>query len=147
MLEPGGVLGFTTFHREAGWVTEVREAFDSFPFEAPCGMTLQTTAWGRWSDVNWARKTLVARGLQDVKVDVFAFLTQVESADAFLGNFGMMIDWIMNTSWSEEVRKEHPKEEVYRLVKEFLDRKYEGGGWELSWVALVASGRVALDAR
>lgn len=143
VLEPGGVLGFTTFHKEAGWVGEVRGAFGSFPFEAPCGMALQTTSWGNWSDVNWVRKTLTERGLQDVEVDVFAFLSHVESSDYFLANFSMMIDWIVSTSWSEELRKEHPNDEVHARVKEFLDVKYGGGGWELSWIALVASGRVS----
>ncbi|KAK3898368.1 S-adenosyl-L-methionine-dependent methyltransferase [Staphylotrichum tortipilum] len=144
VLQPGGVLGFTTFHREVGWVGEVREAFASFPFEAPCGMGLQTTPWGTWSDVNWVRKTLTGKGLQDVKVDVFAFLSHVESADFFLANYGMMMDWIVNTSWSEELRRLHPKEEIHALVKEFLETKYGGEGWDLSWIALVASGRTGL---
>ncbi len=106
-------------------------------------MLLQTTAWGQWWDVNWVRKALVERGLQDVKVELFAFLSHVESADFFLANFGMMIDWLMKTSWSDEVRKEHPKEEVYARIREFLDKKYGGEGWDLSWIALVASGQVA----
>lgn len=139
-------MGFTTFHREPGWVTEVREAFQTFPFEAPCKMSTQTTAWGKWADVNWIRKTLVGKGLQEVEVDVFAFLSQVESADAFIANFGMMIDWIVSTSWSEEVRKEHPREEVHALVKEFLKEKYGGDGWQLSWIPIVATGRVVSSA-
>jgi hypothetical protein len=125
-------------------VGEVREAFASFPFEAPCSMSLQTTPWGKWSDVNWARKTLPEKGLEDVKVDVFAFLSRVESADFFLANYGMMMDWIVNTSWSEELRREHPKEEVHALVREFLEKKYGGEGWDLSWISLVASGRTSL---
>ncbi|KAG7287433.1 hypothetical protein NEMBOFW57_006944 [Staphylotrichum longicolle] len=147
MLEPGGVLGFTTFHREPGWVTELKEAFESFSFKAPLEMTLQTTAWGRWSDVNWIRETLVGRGLQDVKVDVFAFLSHVGSADAFIANYGTMIDWVMNTSWSEELRREHPREEVHVLIKGFLEKKYGGAGWQLSWIPIVATGRVVSNAR
>ncbi len=107
-------------------------------------MTLQTTPWGKWSDVNWVRKTLTEKGFEDIKVDVFAFLSHVESADFFLKNYGMMMDWIVNTSWSDELRAEHPKEEVHRLVKEFLEKKYDGEGWDLSWIALVASGRTLL---
>lgn len=147
MLELGGVLGFTTFHREPGWVAELKEAFESFSFKAPLKMTLQTTAWGRWSDVNWIRETLVGRGLQDVKVDVFAFLSHVGSADAFIANYGTMIDWVMNSSWSEELRREHPREEVHALIKEFLEKKYGGAGWQLSWIPIVATGRVVSNAR
>ncbi|KAL2132434.1 hypothetical protein VTI74DRAFT_3803 [Chaetomium olivicolor] len=142
ILKPGGVLGFTTWHKEAGWIGDVREAFKSLPFEAPFEMSLQTTAWGNWSDVNWVRKTLTQKGLRDVQVEVFAFLSHVKDADFFLANFGMMMDWIMTSCWPEELRKEHPKEEVHRLVKEYLEKKYEGGGWECSWVGLIATGRV-----
>lgn len=104
-------------------------------------MALQTTAWGEWSDVNWTRKTLMKKGLKDVKVDVFAHLSHVESATDFITHYAMMIDWIMGSCWSEELRKEHPREEVQRLVREFLEKKH-GGGWEESWVALIASARV-----
>ncbi|KAK4125712.1 S-adenosyl-L-methionine-dependent methyltransferase [Parathielavia appendiculata] len=145
ILKPGGVLGFTTMHREPGWFHEVREAFKSFPFEAPFEMPLQTTAWGQWSDVNWIYRTLVAKGLQDVEVDVFAFTSQVASANFFMSGFGMAMDWILNTCWSEELRKSHPKEEVRGLVKEFLEKKYGGEGWKVSWVVAVATGQVPSD--
>ncbi|KAL2262715.1 hypothetical protein VTK26DRAFT_304 [Humicola hyalothermophila] len=132
VLEPGGVLGFTTWHREAGWLGEVKEAFKSFPFDAPCNLALQTTAWGKWDDVNWVRKTLQEKGLQDVKVDVMAFLSPVASGAEFVSNYSMMIDWIMGSSWTEELRNAHPREEVQTLVKEYLDKKYGGGAWEHS---------------
>ena len=142
ILQPGGILGLTTWHKEVGWITEVREAFKTFPFEAPFDLPLQTTAWGDWSDVNWVRKALEGRGLQDVKVEAFAFLSRSDSADYFVSIFGIMMDVIMNTCWSEELRKQHPKEEVLKLLKEALEKKYGGEGWDVSWVALVASGRV-----
>ncbi|KAK4096095.1 S-adenosyl-L-methionine-dependent methyltransferase [Parathielavia hyrcaniae] len=145
ILKPGGVLGFTTPHlrgREAGWAGEVREAFKSFPFEAPFEMPLQVTAWGEWWNVDWVQQTLVAKGLTDVEVDLFAFTSQVASVDSFMSGFGSSLNWILNGCWPEELRKAHPREEVNGLVREFLERKYGGEGWKLSWVQVVATGRV-----
>lgn len=143
MLKPGGVFGFTTWHREASWVADMREAFASFPFEAPFEFGLQTTEWGEWSDINWVRKMLVSKGLEDVKVDVFAFVTHVDNVEHFISNFSMSIDWVMNSVWTEEQRKAHPRDEVLGLLKEHLEKKFPGNeGWYSSWVALVASGRV-----
>lgn len=103
---------------------------------------MQTSPWGNWSDVNWIRKTLEGKGLEDVNVEVFAFLSRMDSTEYFLNSCGMMLDFLMKSCWSEELRKEHPKEEVHGLVKEFLDKKYGGEGWNISWIAAVASGRV-----
>lgn len=51
----------------------------------------------------------------------------------------------MTSCWSEELRREHPREEVEGLVRGFLEEMYkdQGGSWDLTWVAVVASGRVA----
>ncbi|KAK4188265.1 S-adenosyl-L-methionine-dependent methyltransferase [Podospora australis] len=144
ILKPGGVLGFTTWHRFPGFVEDISEAFKSFPFEAPFSYALQTTSWGNWENINWVRKTLEGKGLEDVKVDVLAHITRVDSTDHFLSHFGMMVDWVMNSGWSEELRKAHPKDEVFRLLRESLDQKYQNGPWELSWVSLIASGRIPL---
>jgi hypothetical protein len=128
-------------------LVEVKEAFKSFPFEAPFDMPLQTSRWGDWAEVNWIRKTLVAKGLQDVKTDLFAYLTRVDSAESFVATFGAMIDVIMNGCWSEELRKQHPRDEVHAMMKERLEKKYGGDGWEYSWIAVIASGKVPADAR
>ncbi|KAH6632251.1 S-adenosyl-L-methionine-dependent methyltransferase [Chaetomium tenue] len=147
ILQPGGVLGFTTWHLEVGWMTLMREAFNTFPFEAPMVMPMQVTSWGRWSDVNWIRKTLEEKGLEDVKVNVSAFLSHTEGVDAFMTNFDMMLDVIMTANWSEELRKEHPKEEVKKLMKEYLEKRFGDDGWDLSWVAVIATARVPSGAR
>jgi hypothetical protein len=88
------------------------------------------------------RKALEGRGLQDVKVEPFAFLSRCDSPAYFVSLFGIMMDVIMNTCWSEELRKEHPKEEVLKLLQVALEKKYGSEGWDVTWVALVASGRV-----
>lgn len=106
-------------------------------------MELQTTPWGAWSDVNWIRKTLVQKGLQDVKVELFALLSHIDGPEFFMEHCAMMMDWVMSFCWSEELRQQHPKEEVHQMVKEFLEKKYGGEGWDISWVAAVSTGRVA----
>ncbi|KAK4171390.1 putative methylase [Triangularia setosa] len=144
ILKPGGVLGFTTWHRPPTWVDELQEVFASFPFEAPYTWTLQMTPWGQWTDVQWVRKTLAAKGLEDVNVDIYAHLSKVDSPTHFITQIAMMIDWIMDSAWSEELRKAHPREEVQGLVKDYLEKKYEGGSWDISWVSLIASARKPL---
>ncbi|KAL1842325.1 hypothetical protein VTJ49DRAFT_5493 [Mycothermus thermophilus] len=123
VLQPGGILGFTTFHCHPSWFRDVKAAFQSFPFEAPCSMELQTTSWGQWSDINWVRETLVNKGLCNVKVSVFAHLSDVDGPEDFITRYGMMVDWIVDSCWSEELRREYPREVVHRMVKEFLEKR------------------------
>jgi hypothetical protein len=142
MLKPGGTIGFTTWHRAIGWGPDLEDAFAALPFPAPFKLFAQTTAWGDWADLNWIRRTLLAKGLKDVKVEPCVLTQHADSADYFVRNFAMIINWLMSVCWSEELRKEHPAEEVQKLVKEFLEKKHEGKGWELVWVGLVATARV-----
>ncbi|KAK4448443.1 putative methylase [Podospora aff. communis PSN243] len=142
ILSPGGTLAFTTWTQPLGWAPDVKEAFESFPFEAPFAASPQMTSWGRWSDTNWIRNTLEAKGLQDVQVEPYAFLQRADSPEYFVRNFGMIVNWVMTSCWSEELRNEHPREEVEGLVKVFLEKKYRGKSWDLLWVAIIASGRV-----
>ena len=145
ILSPGGTLAFTTWTAPLGWAPDVQAAFASLPFPAPFTASTQMTPWGSWSDPNWIRKTLQHKGLQDVKVEPYAFLQRVDSAEYFVRNFWMIINWVMTSCWSEELRREHPREEVEGLVRGFLEEMYkdQGGSWDLTWVAVVASGRVA----
>jgi hypothetical protein len=105
-------------------------------------MKMQTTQWGNWSNVNWIRRTLEDFGLEDVQVDVLATLQHIRSGADFVQCFGMMFGWVMNSQWSEEVRAQHPMEEVKRLVKEHLDEKYGGRGWDVTWTSIIASAKV-----
>ena len=142
ILSPGGTLAFTTWTQPLGWAPDVQRAFASFPFEAPFAASPQTTSWGEWSDPTWIRKTLESKGLQDVKVEPYAFLQKVDSAEYFVRNFGMIVNWVMTSCWSDETRNAHSREEVEGLIKTFLEERYGGGSWDLLWVAIVASGRV-----
>ncbi|KAK0636467.1 hypothetical protein B0T17DRAFT_613194 [Bombardia bombarda] len=143
VLKPGGTLALTTWHhRNAGWAADLQAAFASFPFDAPCPVTQQTTRWGDWPDVNWVRKALEQRSLERVQVDVFAFLVSVDGAEHFVAGFEGMMDWVMAGSWSEEARKEHGREEVFGRVRDFLEEKYEGGAWDQTWIGVVATARL-----
>lgn len=145
VLKPGGMLGFTTWHKNSsGWADDVQGAFESFPFDAPFVKRMQTTKWGQWSDVNWIKKTLLEQGLEDVTVDVHAHLQPVESGAEFVEHFAMMLEWMVKTDWSEEVREKHSLEDVKKLVEDYLVEKYEGKGWYLTWTSITASGRKSL---
>lgn len=143
ILKPGGHLGFTTWHPVIGWAPDLEAAFKSFPFEAPFASSHQTTLWGHWGDVNWIRHTLEKKGLKDVRVEPLATLQRSDSAEYFVNHFQMIIRWVTSTMWSEELRKEHPPEEVRQLVKDYLEKKYEGKGWDLVWISIISSARVA----
>ena len=101
---------------------------------------MQTTQWGKWSDVNWIRRTLEDLGLEDVKVDVLATLQRIHGAEDYVACFEMMFKWVINSQWSEELRREHGIEEVKGLVRDHLREKYGGSGWDVTWVSIVASG-------
>jgi len=105
-------------------------------------MKMQTTSWGEWSNVNWIRRTLENLGLQDVKVDVMARLQRVRSAEDYVACFGMMIDWVVNSQWSEELRRGHGIEEVKGLIRRHLEAKYAGKGWDVTWTSIIASAKV-----
>lgn len=102
---------------------------------------MQTTKWGDWADSNWIKQTLQDRGLEDVKVDVLSHLQPIAGADEFLTNFGSMIEWVVNSNWSEELRKEHPLDEVKKLMREYLVKKRGDKGWDIVWTSIIASGR------
>ncbi|KAK0655332.1 hypothetical protein B0T16DRAFT_486914 [Cercophora newfieldiana] len=97
ILSPGGTLAFTTWTQPLGWAPDVQRAFESFPFKAPFKAPAQTTAWGEWYDVNWIRKTLQAKGLESVKVEPCAFVQRIDSAEYFMRNFGMIVNFVISS--------------------------------------------------
>ena len=143
ILSPGGRLGLTTWHDHgAGWAPDFRGALAALPFEAPFAMRMQTTAWGEWSNVNWVRRALEDVGLEDVRVEVLAHLQRVHGAADFVACFESMMRWVVESCWSEELRREHGMDEVKRLVRDHLEEKYGGRGWDVTWTSIIASGRV-----
>ncbi|KAM7216247.1 hypothetical protein V8F06_008366 [Rhypophila decipiens] len=147
ILKPGGHLAFTTWERIPGWALEVQNAFATFPFEAPFSFSVQTTKYGEWGNINWIRHELQHRlELEDVQVEAFAFTSHVDNVDYFMNTFGPMVDWVVKSNWSEELQAQHGREEYRGLLKEYLVGRYGGGGWDLSWLGIVSSGRVASSA-
>lgn len=145
ILKPGGHLGFTTWTLVPGWAADFREAFASFPFEAPFVTALQTSKWGDWANVNWVRKTLEGRGLQDVNVNVLATLSHTDSPAHFVAEMKLMVNWIVTSCWTDEQQKAHSVDELLELSRQFFEKKYEGRGWDITWVSIIASGRVGLS--
>ncbi|KAF5020371.1 hypothetical protein F66182_7599 [Fusarium sp. NRRL 66182] len=146
ILKPGGVFGATTFHKEnTFWCPDVRSAFASFPFEAPFpeeGVKMQMHDQGDWTSPEWVEEHLKEQGFQDVRVTVHDGKYDIKSAEEFVLLFGLMLGWLLNTWWSEEVRRQHSMEEVRELLKRHLEDKYGGKGWEISFKVICMSGRV-----
>ncbi|EXV06606.1 ubiE/COQ5 methyltransferase family protein [Metarhizium robertsii] len=147
ILKDGGVFGATTFPRGNGskfWIPDMRAAFASLPFDAPFPeeLPMQTHDSGRWYDCEWIRRHLEEEGFGDVQVTVTSGRYHVENAAEFVQFFGMMIPFIMNTWWSEELRREHPVDVVRKGVEEFVESKYEGKGWDVEWEIISMTGLV-----
>ncbi|KAG8668597.1 hypothetical protein FPOAC1_007980 [Fusarium poae] len=145
ILKPGGIFGATTFHKDnTFWVPDMREAFASFPFEAPMPevMPMQIHDQGEWTSPAWIEEHLKEQGFQDVQVNVDHDRYFLRSAEEYMLQCGMMLGWVMNTWWSEEVRREHPLEEVKELLRKHLEEKYDGKGWYIEFKVICMTGRV-----
>lgn len=145
ILKPGGVFGCITPHVDhIGWVADVRSAFASFPFDAPFEEKnrAQVHDVGRWYDEAWVSGYLQDNGFKDVETCLESGTVKVRDARHWLDVFGPVVALIVNTEWSEELRGEHGLEEVKGLIKEHLEGKYGGKGWDVGFACIVASGTV-----
>ncbi|KAK2046372.1 methyltransferase domain-containing protein [Colletotrichum somersetense] len=146
ILRPGGVLGCITPHLDhTSWVAEFRRAFASFPFEAP---SFPEKNWsqlhevGRWYDEAWVRTFLEENGFGAVEARVERGTTPIRNAKHWLDIFGPALSYVLNTTWSEELRAAHELEEVKELIAEHLEEKYGGEGWDMDYALIFASGVV-----
>ncbi|KXH60640.1 methyltransferase domain-containing protein [Colletotrichum nymphaeae SA-01] len=124
ILKPGGVFGCITPHVDhIGWVADVHDV-------------------GRWYDEAWVKGYLQDNGFKDVKTCLESGTVRVRDARHWLDVFGPVVALIVNTEWSEELRGEHGQEEVKGLIKEHLEAKHGGKGWDVGFACIVASGVV-----
>ncbi|KAI9152113.1 Methyltransferase tpcH [Paramyrothecium foliicola] len=147
VLKPGGFFSSTTFHPDTAqtwWQSVVRDAFASFPFEAPfpAKFPMQMHTVGDWGDPSWIEGHFREQGLKDVDVSLVTGTTPVESAEDFTKTYMLMLPWIIKTYWSEETQKAHPVEEVKGLVGKFVEEKYGGKPFDIQFKVIVATGRV-----
>jgi hypothetical protein len=145
IAKPGGYIGLTTMHGDnPGWVPDIRSAFRSFPFDAPFPdkAPMQTHDNGRWFDPAWVKDYLNSHGLTDVRVVVQPGTYEIRSAAHFVGDFASLLPWLLGRYWSEDVRAAHGIEEVKDLITKHLEEKYQGKGWTLDWLYIIATGRV-----
>lgn len=122
----------------------MRDAFASLPYDAPYpeNLPMQTHESGKWYDPEWIESHLKEQGFTDVQVHVVPGQYYVENSEQFVAFFGMMISYIMNTWWSEELRGEHSVEEVKSAVREYLGKKHEAG-WDIEWEVISMTGVVS----
>lgn len=148
MLKPGGVFGTSTPHRDGKfWMSDLRSAFASFPFEAPIpeAVPMQLHNEGDWTSIEWIEAHLAALGFSDVKVQAATGKHHVKSADDFVATFGTTLSWFLSMWWDEDMRAAHPVEEIKELTKRHLAEKYQGRPWDLEWMLIYSTGRLASE--
>lgn len=97
---------------------------------------------GHWDDAAWVEKHLAELGLTNVTVREIPGTYRFANAEEFVTSFSMMLPWVRNTFWSEEVRNAHPVEEVMELLKQHFEAKYNGQGWSIDWLVIYMTGSV-----
>lgn len=122
----------------------MRDALQSLPFDAPMPfpMPMQIHKSGHWDDAAWIKGHLEELGLANVSVKENLGSYKIQSAAEFIKAFGMMLPWVMNTFWSEETRKAHSAEEVREMLRQYLEKKYNGEGWTIEWLVITMTGTV-----
>lgn len=147
LLKPGGRFGASTWPKSNGnmfWIPDMRDAIQSLPFDAPIPdpMPMQLHKSGHWDDAAWINGHLKELGLANVSVKENLGTYKVENAADFIKCFGMMLPWVMNTFWSEEVRRAHSVEQVREMLRQHLEKKYNGEGWSIEWLVITMTGTV-----
>ncbi|PTB41655.1 hypothetical protein M441DRAFT_138684 [Trichoderma asperellum CBS 433.97] len=147
LLKPGGRFGASTWPKSNAnmfWIRDMREALQSLPFDAPMPdpLPMQMHKSGHWDDAAWIEGHLKELGLANVSVKENPGTCKIENATQFVKCFAMMLPWVMNTFWSEEVRNAHPVEEVRELIRQYLEKKYNGEGWSMEWLVITMAGTV-----
>ncbi|KAM0521877.1 hypothetical protein ACHAPE_002440 [Trichoderma viride] len=147
LLKPGGRFGASTWPKSNGnmfWIPDMRDALQSLPFDAPIPdpMPMQMHKSGHWDDAAWIEGHLKELGLANVAVKENWGTYKVKDAADFIKCFGMMLPWVMNTFWSEGVRKAHSVEDVREMIRQHLEKKYNGEGWDIEWLVITMSGTV-----
>ncbi|PTB64785.1 S-adenosyl-L-methionine-dependent methyltransferase [Trichoderma citrinoviride] len=149
ILKPGGTFGASTWPKanaDMFWIPDMRTALESLPFDAPPlpAIPMQMHHSGHWDDAAWV-ETHLARdlGLTNVSVRESGSRYRFASADEFMATFSMMVPWMMNTFWSDEVREKHSVDEVRGLVKRHLEDKYGGHGWSIGWRVITMTATVS----
>lgn len=143
VLKPGGVFAFTVWHKNnPGWVPDMRSSFEALPFEAPLPSPMPMAPNGKeeFIDPDLIPEQLQRRGFVDIKVETLEHIVPVKNAEDYLGNFGMMRDWMLKAYWSEE-SKEKAKDMLDDHIIQHLKEKHNGQGWDLTWTFIMVTGR------
>jgi hypothetical protein len=143
LLQPGGVLGFTVWHKDnMGWVPDMRSSFETLPFEAPFPdpMPMVTNGKTEYIDPDLVSAPLQRHGFVDVKVKTAEHVMRIESAEDYLRTFGMMRDWMVGSYWGEEI-KEKAGDVLDDHILRHLTEKHGGHGWDLTWSLILVTCR------
>lgn len=146
MLKPGGAFGATTFSAVNGhqwFVPDLDSAFQSLDIGVPSisPVPMQMHNSGTWTDAKWVESQLQKLGLVDVIVKETPGTYHINSAEEWVTAFGGMAKWLMSSNWTEEMNQKVSPEELNDRIREHLEKKYEGKGWDVTWMTIVMTGK------
>lgn len=141
LLQPGGVLGFTTW-KKVGWIAEVRAAFETNPDlpkfpsnEEVLGAFSSSPA--RWNTEAEVEKHLKTNHFVNIKVTAVHKQTNL-TVDEFVSIIPGTLGLITARMWNEEQRNKH-KESAAKTTETYMRNKYGDKTITWDWTAIVAT--------
>jgi SAM-dependent methyltransferase len=135
ILKPKGVFAFTVWIEDnPTWVPDLRSCFEALPFEAPLPNPLPMALNGRleWIRPLSIRNELELLAFRDVEVKSYDHVIHIEDARDFMKMFRPIIDWLVNSTWSEE-SKTLARPMLHEHIVTYMEKKYDGKGWDVTW--------------
>ena len=142
VLQPGGILGCTTW-QDAGWIHDVRAAFESnpklpkFPSDREIRHALTSTS-DVWHEVAAVEQHLKNNGFINTIVKAVprdTTFTVEEFVTIMPGTLGLITTKI----WNEQQRKDF-SDMANETVEDYMREKYANKMLDWSWTAIVATG-------
>ena len=142
VLQPGGILGITTW-QEAGWVPDVRAAFDSNPElpEFPSDLEItkaMTSTSDVWHEVGAVEQHLKTNGFINTTVNAIKRRTEF-TVEEVVAIMPALLGLITTKVWNEEQRKDF-SDMANKTVTGYMRERYADQMLDWSWTAIVATG-------
>jgi hypothetical protein len=144
ILKSGGRCGISTWDT-IGWLPSVRDAIATIP-GAPSFPDDETflTSMGDgkpWNRAEYVKENLQALGFEDIKVEVMREASLIDNATAFAEQFSTILAQFTSKFWSTEECDRCGGEVKPALVKYMSEKYPDDQPFELTMVAILASGR------
>ncbi|KAH8680836.1 S-adenosyl-L-methionine-dependent methyltransferase [Xylariales sp. PMI_506] len=142
ILQAGGTFACSTMHKDSlGWYPDLRSALQevcpetTLPDRIPMVMNRRL----EWTDER-AAQVLEAHGFEQVRFEKMHNVQHLESADAFMETFGVMVKHLTESYWTSEQRQKHQDSLRERVIRH-LQQKHGGAGWDINWTLILITSR------